>query len=139
MSRHHRWLYAFLRALLPDATTADAALSETVKRIDARGQTIASDQFVESAERIAFEVADAVRRAAVPAAFVILISWLVFVPLAHMLSFAPGQGWVDFLPQWGLGATGGWYSVVIYSMLVGTALLARWRSRAWQRLPVRLP
>ena len=76
--------------------------------------------------------------AAVPAAFVILISWLVFVPLAHMLTFAPGQGWVDFLPQWGLGATGGWYSVVIYSMLVGTALLARWRSRAWQRLPVRV-
>ena len=76
--------------------------------------------------------------AAVPAAFVILISWLVFVPLAHMLSFAPGQGWVHFLPQWGLGATGGWYSVVIYSMLVGTALLARWRSRAWQRLPVRM-
>ncbi|HEV7432676.1 MAG TPA: MATE family efflux transporter [Steroidobacteraceae bacterium] len=72
--------------------------------------------------------------AKVPAAVVFAISWLIFVPLAHMLTFAPGQGWVDFLPQWGFGAVGGWVSVVIYSMLIGLALLARWRSRAWQLL-----
>ena len=77
--------------------------------------------------------------AAVPAALVLAISWLVFIPLAHMLTFAPGQGWVDFLPQWGFGASGGWFSVVIYSMLVGIALLARWRSKAWQRLPIQTP
>jgi MATE family multidrug resistance protein len=72
--------------------------------------------------------------AKIPAIVVIAISWFLFVPLAHMLTFAPGQGWVNFLPQWGLGAVGGWLGVVIYSMLVGLALLARWRSRAWQRL-----
>jgi MATE family multidrug resistance protein len=53
-----------------------------------------------------------------------------------MLTFAPGQGWVYFLPQWGLGAIGGWISVVVYSMVVGVALLARWRSRAWQQLKI---
>jgi multidrug resistance protein, MATE family len=76
--------------------------------------------------------------ATVPAAMVIALSWLVFVPLAYAFSFAPGQGWVDFLPEWGYGATGGWVGVVIYAMLVGLALLARWRSRAWQRLQMPL-
>jgi MATE family multidrug resistance protein len=74
--------------------------------------------------------------AMVPAALVIVLSWLVFVPLAHMMSFAPGQGWVDFLPQWGLGARGGWFSVVIYTLLVGATLVMRWRSRAWQQLRI---
>jgi multidrug resistance protein, MATE family len=68
----------------------------------------------------------------VPATLVIALSWLLFVPLAHMLSFAPGQGWVDFLPQWGWGARGGWIAVVIYTIIVASALLVRWRSRAWQ-------
>ena len=74
--------------------------------------------------------------AKIPSIVVIGISWFVFVPLAHMLTFAPGQGWVGFLPQWGFGARGGWFGVVIYSLLVGVALLARWRSRAWQRLKI---
>jgi len=74
--------------------------------------------------------------AMLPATLVIVLSWLVFVPLAHMMSFAPGQGWVNFLPQWGLGARGGWFSVVIYTLLVGTTLVARWRSRAWQQLRI---
>jgi MATE family multidrug resistance protein len=74
--------------------------------------------------------------AKIPAIVVIGISWFLFVPVAHMLTFAPGQGWVGFLPQWGLGARGGWLGVVIYSLLVGVALLARWRSRAWQRLTI---
>jgi MATE family multidrug resistance protein len=72
--------------------------------------------------------------AAVPAALVIVISWLLFVPLAHMLTFAPGQGWVDVLPQWGLGARGGWLAIVIYVIVVAAAMLIRWRSRPWQRL-----
>jgi multidrug resistance protein, MATE family len=74
--------------------------------------------------------------AMLPATLVIVLSWLVFVPLAHMMSFAPGQGWVDFLPQWGLGARGGWFSVVIYTLLVGTTLALRWRSCAWQQLRI---
>jgi MATE family multidrug resistance protein len=71
---------------------------------------------------------------AVPAALVIPVSWLVFVPLAHSLTFAPGQGWVHFLPQFGYGALGGWAALVIYVMLLGTALCLRWRSGAWQRI-----
>jgi MATE family multidrug resistance protein len=70
----------------------------------------------------------------VPAALVVPLSWLVFVPLAHSLTFAPGQGWVDFLPQWGYGAVGGWAALVFYVMLLSTALCLRWRSGAWQRI-----
>ncbi len=72
--------------------------------------------------------------ATVPATLTLACSWLVFVPLAYMLSFAPGQGWVEFLPQYGWGATGGWFAVVIYSLLIGSVLLLRWRSYSWQRL-----
>ena len=71
---------------------------------------------------------------AVPAALVIPVSWLVFVPLAHALTFAPGQGWVDFLPQFGYGTLGGWAALVFYLMLLGVALFVRWRSGAWQRI-----
>ena len=45
----------------------------------------------------------------VPAALVLPVSLLLFVPLAHALTFAPGQGWVHFLPQFGYGASAaGW-------------------------------
>src|SRR5580658_5085327 len=70
----------------------------------------------------------------VPAALVLAISLLLLVPLAHSLTFAPGQGWVTFLPQFGFGATGGWVAVLIYIMVLGSALFLRWRSRAWQRI-----
>jgi MATE family multidrug resistance protein len=71
---------------------------------------------------------------AVPAALVIPVSWLIFVPLAHALTFAPGQGWVDFLPQFGYGTLGGWAALVFYLMLLGVTLFVRWRSGAWQRI-----
>lgn len=70
----------------------------------------------------------------VPVALVLPVCWLVFVPLAHMMIFAPGQGWFHFLPQMGYGAAGGWAAVVIYVVLLGMTLLLRWRSRAWQRI-----
>ena len=70
----------------------------------------------------------------VPAALVIPVSWLVFVPLAHALTFTPEQGWVHFLPQYGYGAIGGWAALVCYVMLLGTTLCLRWRSGAWQRI-----
>jgi MATE family multidrug resistance protein len=70
----------------------------------------------------------------IPAALVLPVSWLVFVPLAHALTFAPGQGWVGFLPQWGYGSVGGWAALVFYVMLLGSALCLRWRSGAWQRI-----
>ena len=70
----------------------------------------------------------------VPAALVLPMSLLLFAPLAHALTFAPGQGWVHFLPQYGYGAIGGWVAVLIYVMVLGSVLFLRWRSRAWQRI-----
>src|ERR1700683_1640868 len=72
----------------------------------------------------------------VPAALVLPVSLLLFVPLAHALTFAPGQGWVNFLPQFGFGATGGWVAVLIYVMVLGMTLFLRWRSRAWQSIRI---
>jgi MATE family multidrug resistance protein len=72
----------------------------------------------------------------VPAALVLGICWLVFLPIAHALTFAPGQGWFGFLPQFGWGALGGWSAMVLYVFLLGTAMLVRWRSGAWQRIRI---
>ncbi|HEV2269909.1 MAG TPA: MATE family efflux transporter [Steroidobacteraceae bacterium] len=72
----------------------------------------------------------------VPVALVFPVCWLVFLPLAHSLTFAPGQGWFHFLPQLGYGAKGGWVAVVIYVVLLGSTLFLRWRSRAWQRIRI---
>jgi multidrug resistance protein, MATE family len=74
--------------------------------------------------------------AVIPAALVIPMSWLIFVPLAHSLTFVPGDGWFHFLPQFGFGAFGGWSAVIIYVLLLGTVLFIRWRSRAWQRISI---
>jgi multidrug resistance protein, MATE family len=72
----------------------------------------------------------------VPAALVIALSWLFFVPLAHAMTFAPGQGWFDFLPQLGWGALGGWTALVIYICLLGVTLFVRWRSGAWMKIRI---
>jgi MATE family multidrug resistance protein len=74
--------------------------------------------------------------AIVPAALVLVVSWFVFVPLAHILTFAPGQGWVEGLPQLGWGVLGGWGACVIYLLLLGVTLFIRWRSGAWQRIRI---
>ena len=70
----------------------------------------------------------------VPALLVLPVSLLLFVPLAHALIFAPGQGWVAFLPQYGYGAVGGWVAVLVYIIVLGSTLFLRWRSRAWQHI-----
>jgi multidrug resistance protein, MATE family len=72
----------------------------------------------------------------VPAALVLPVSMLLFVPLAHSFTFAPGGGWVHFLPQFGWGAVGGWVAVLIYVMVLGSTLFLRWRSRAWQAIRI---
>jgi multidrug resistance protein, MATE family len=71
-----------------------------------------------------------------PALMVLALSWVLFVPLAHSLSFAPGQGWVDWLPQFGLGAVGGWFAALIYICCLGVMLYLRWYSRVWQRIAI---
>jgi len=73
-----------------------------------------------------------------PAVMVLALSWLLFVPLAHSLSFAPGAGWVDWLPQYGLGAIGGWFAALTYVCCLGLMLYLRWLSRAWARISLPL-
>jgi MATE family multidrug resistance protein len=74
--------------------------------------------------------------ATVPAALVFPVSLLFFGPLAHALTFAPGQGWLSFLPQFGWGAYGGWAAVLSYLILLGLALYVRWRSGVWQKIRI---
>ncbi|MCC7548022.1 MAG: MATE family efflux transporter [Burkholderiales bacterium] len=73
----------------------------------------------------------------VPTLLVLLLSWLGFVPLTHMLSFAPGEGLVGFLPQFGLGAAGGWAALLLYTGMLGAVMFLRWRSGAWRRIALR--
>jgi multidrug resistance protein, MATE family len=73
-----------------------------------------------------------------PAVMVLALSWGLFVPLAHSLSFAPRQGWVDWLPQYGYGAVGGWFAALIYILFLGVMLFLRWHSGAWRRISLEL-
>jgi MATE family multidrug resistance protein len=70
----------------------------------------------------------------VPGALVLVLSWFVFVPLAHSLTFAPGGGFLHFLPQLGYGALGGWVAVIVYVLLLGSVLFGRWRLGVWQKI-----
>jgi MATE family multidrug resistance protein len=72
----------------------------------------------------------------VPAFTALCLSWFMFVPLAHTLIFAPGQGWIDGLPQYGLGARGGWLALMIYCTLLGCSMFWRWRHGAWRRVKI---
>jgi MATE family multidrug resistance protein len=73
-----------------------------------------------------------------PAMMVLALSWLLFVPLAHSLSFAPGSGWVHWLPQFGMGAVGGWFAALTYVCCLGLALFLRWWSCAWASIALPL-
>ncbi|MEZ5532474.1 MAG: MATE family efflux transporter [Steroidobacteraceae bacterium] len=70
----------------------------------------------------------------VPAITALLLSWFLFVPLSHTLVFRPGQGWVDGLPQAGLGALGGWLALMTYAMLLGLSMAVRWRTGRWRTI-----
>ena len=70
----------------------------------------------------------------VPVLIVSFLSWGLWVPLTHIVTFAPGAGWVHFLPQLGYGAVGGWAVSVGYVVALGTSLWLRWRSGAWRRM-----
>jgi len=70
----------------------------------------------------------------VPAMIVVILSWFCFVPLAHMLSFPSGGGWVQFLPQFGFGAAGGWSALIFYTFALAATMYLRWRSGAWRKI-----
>jgi MATE family multidrug resistance protein len=70
----------------------------------------------------------------VPGLLVLVLSWFLFVPLAHILTFAPGGGFLHFLPQLGYGARGGWIAMIVYVLLLGSVLYGRWRRGAWQTI-----
>ncbi len=72
----------------------------------------------------------------VPAATALGLSWLFFIPLAHALVFSPSQAWVPGLPQFGLGAIGGWVALMCYAMLLGSSMLLRWRTGRWRRIEI---
>ena len=72
----------------------------------------------------------------VPGVLVLVLSWFLFVPLAHVLTFAPGGGFLHFLPQLGYGARGGWIAVIVYILLLGSVLYGRWRMGAWQMIRI---
>jgi MATE family multidrug resistance protein len=73
----------------------------------------------------------------VPTIALILLSFLGFVPFTHMATFAPGEGWVRFLPQFGFGTVGGWAVALVYTCLLGSMLWLRWRSGAWRKIVLR--
>ena len=70
----------------------------------------------------------------VPTLAIIILSCFGFIPFTHMFTFAPGQGWVDFLPQFGFGTVGGWAVALVYTCLLGSMLYLRWRSGAWRKI-----
>jgi MATE family multidrug resistance protein len=72
--------------------------------------------------------------ARVPALIVAGLSWGLWVPLTHMATFAPGEGWTQALPHLGYGAVGGWTVAVGYVVLLGSSLALRWRHGAWQNI-----
>ncbi len=72
--------------------------------------------------------------AKVPALIVLACGVLLFLPLTHILTFAPGQGWFDSAPGYGFGAVGGWSAILVYVLAIGTALWLRWRNGAWRMI-----
>jgi MATE family multidrug resistance protein len=73
----------------------------------------------------------------IPSLMVLALPWSLFVPLAHALTFKPGAGWVNWLPQFGFGSVGGWVAALIYICCLGLMLYLRWRSGAWRRVVLR--
>ncbi|MGH8768730.1 MAG: MATE family efflux transporter [Burkholderiales bacterium] len=73
----------------------------------------------------------------VPTVAIVFLSWFGFVPFTHIFTFAPGQGWVDFLPQLGYGTVGGWAVALVYTCILGSLIYLRWRSGAWRRIDLR--
>jgi MATE family multidrug resistance protein len=72
----------------------------------------------------------------VPAAVALTLSWVILIPLAHTLVFDAQQAWIPGLPQFGLGALGGWFALISYVTVLGTTMYWRWRSGRWQKINI---
>lgn len=72
-----------------------------------------------------------------PSLLAILLNWFGFVPLTHILTFEPGKGFVEFLPQLGWGVFGGWIAAILFTLTMTSLLFWRWRSNAWQRIDLK--
>ncbi|MEX0734887.1 MAG: MATE family efflux transporter [Steroidobacteraceae bacterium] len=72
--------------------------------------------------------------ARVPALIVLACGVFLFLPLTHLLTFAPGEGWFELAPGYGLGAVGGWSAILVYVLAIGTGLWFRWKSGAWRKI-----
>lgn len=71
-----------------------------------------------------------------PALALLVLSWVVFLPLAHMLTFESGSGPIEALPGIGAGSVGGWWAAVLYVTLLAVVLGARWWSGRWIKLRI---
>jgi len=69
-----------------------------------------------------------------PSLLAILLSWSGFVPLTHILTFAPEEGLVNFLPQLGWDVLGGWLAAILFTLTMSSLLFWRWQSGVWQRI-----
>jgi len=70
----------------------------------------------------------------VPAVLVFALAAMLFLPLTHWLTFAPGSGWIAGAPGLGLGAVGGWTALLVYVLATAAALGLRWRHGAWRAI-----
>jgi MATE family multidrug resistance protein len=73
-----------------------------------------------------------------PTVMLLALSWGGFVPLVHMLSFAPGEGFTAWGPHLGWGAVGGWIAALAYISILSLILFWRWHSGAWRRIRLTL-
>ena len=87
--------------------------------------------------RLESQIGELIWETGLGGAAMFFLSWFGFVPFTHMFTFAPGQGWVDFLPQFGYGTVGGWAVALVYTCILGSLIFLRWRSGAWRRIDLR--
>ncbi len=69
-----------------------------------------------------------------PSLIAVFLSWLGFVPLTHILTFAPGEGLADGLPQFGFGVFGGWTAATLFTVVLSSCLFWRWRFGSCKKL-----
>jgi MATE family multidrug resistance protein len=113
---------------------ADARAAEVIALCSSLLWLAAAYQFFDGANFASAFCLRGAGDARVPALIVLACGTLVFLPLTHFLTFAPGEGWFDAAPGLGFGAVGGWCAILVYVLLIGSALWLRWKNGAWKRI-----